>query len=64
MNCELIKTYDELAEREPPIGAESLLIELLPLMEEFFIGDISINDHTILYRMPNGPQFRIVAQKA
>lgn len=58
------KTDDELARKEAPIEAESLLCELLPLMEEYFIGEISLEGNALLYRLPNGQKFRITAQKA
>lgn len=57
------KTDDELARKEAPIEAESLLCELLPLMEEYFIGKISLEEKDLLYRMPNGQKFKITVQK-
>lgn len=64
MNNVTIETYDRIAKDEPSIEASSLLVELLPCMEEFFIGDISFDGQAIVYRMPNGQSFRITAHKA
>lgn len=54
--------YDELVKNESPIRAEELLEELLPLMEEYFIGEISLAGKELIYRMPNGQTFKIMAQ--
>ena len=56
------QTDDELLKNEPPIKAESLLCEILPLMEEYFIGNLSFEGRAILYRLPNGQKFKITAQ--
>ena len=53
----------ELAKSEPPIKEKDLLVEILPLMQEYFVGDIAFNGHTISYRLPNGQTFRITAHQ-
>ena len=57
------KTDDELAKEDPPIQAESLLCELMPLMEEYFIGNLSFDGQAISYRLPNGQKFKISAKE-
>ena len=57
------KTDDELLKEEPPIEAESLLQELAPLLDEYFIGNISLDGRAIFYRMPNGQKFKITARE-
>lgn len=57
------KTDDELAKEEPPIKANSLLCEIMPLMEEYFIGKLSFDGQAILYRLPNGQKFKITSRE-
>ena len=54
----------ELAKNEPPIKESDLLLEILPLMQEYFVGDIKSDGKSILYRMPNGQSFLITAKQA
>ena len=57
-------TLDEEMERciaEPPITGEDLLLEILPFMQEYFIGEIAFDNNSIIYRMPNGQRIRITA---
>ena len=53
----------ELAKREPPVAANDLLLEILPLMQDYFVGEVTIDRGTILYRLPNGQKFRITAKQ-
>lgn len=53
----------ELAKSEPPIKEKDLLVEILPLMQEYFVGEIALKGHTISYRLPNGQTFRITAHQ-
>lgn len=51
-----------LAKNEPPIQAKDLLQEILPLMQDYFVGDITLEANGILYRLPNGQNFLISAK--
>lgn len=51
-----------IAEKEPPITASRLLEEILPLLEEYFIGEIGSGDNCIIYSLPNGQKFKITAE--
>lgn len=53
---------DEIAKNEPPVQAETLLEEILPLMEEYFVGEVSLVGKELVYRMPNGQSFKITAE--
>ena len=53
----------ELAKKEPPIRAGDLLLEILPLMEEYFVGAVTFDRNRILYEMPNGQKFLLTAQQ-
>lgn len=55
--------FDE-AVNENKIGAEQLLKEIQPLIEECFIGEISYENEAIIYSMPNGQKFYITAKAA
>lgn len=48
-----------LARDEAPIQARDLLQEILPLMQDYFVGDITLEKDGILYRLPNGQNFLI-----
>ena len=52
----------ELAKAEPPIRGSELLMEILPLMEDYFVGNLALEQNAIVYRMPNGQRFRITAK--
>ena len=64
MECLAVRTDDELLlKEEPPIKAESLLEELYPFLQEYFIGKLSFDGQAIFYRLPNGQRFKITAQR-
>ncbi len=52
--------YD-LAKKEPPVTANELLEEIVPLLREYFEGDISLTICGIAYSLPNGQKFIIKA---
>lgn len=59
---------DEIAEKEqmkkePPVKAGGLLAEIEPLLRDYFIGEIVLNDSGILYRLPNGQRFLLKAEE-
>ena len=54
---------EELAKAEPPIGEKELLQEILPLMQEYFVGEFELDEKFILYRMPNGQRFLITVRE-
>ena len=53
----------ELAKGEPPITARDLLLEILPLLKEYFVGEFSMEECGIVYRLPNGQSFCITAKE-
>lgn len=57
------KTFNEkiVAQNEPPVTGKQLLTEMLPLLRDYFVGDISFGEQGILYRLPNGQRFYITA---
>ena len=52
---------DELL-NEPPVSAASLLEEMLPLLYDYFIGEIRRDGGDITYLLPNGQKFIITAK--
>lgn len=60
------KTFngDFVAENEPPVTGVQLLCEILPLLQDFFIGEFAFGEQGIHYRMPNGQHFYITAREA
>ncbi len=52
--------YD-LAKKEPPVTAYELLQEIMPLLSDYFEGDISLTICGIAYSLPNGQKFIIKA---
>ena len=52
----------EIERTEPPIQNVELIEEILPLVKEYFIGDVSFDGQSILYRLPNGQKFKIIAE--
>ncbi len=53
-------TKEELI-NEPPVKAHDFLVELKPILEDFFAGKISIEGNVIMYYLPNGQRFIIKA---
>ena len=62
-NVGICDADEELAKKEPPIASGDLLLEIAPLMEEYFIGEIKLDKESIVYEMPNGQKFRITAKQ-
>ena len=63
MKCLLVDDEVELAKREPPIKEKDLLVEILPLMQDYFVGEIKLDRQAIVYRLPNGQTFCITAHQ-
>ncbi len=57
-------TEEELIKNEQPITAKDLLEEIKPLLEDYFIGDISFDGKVIVYTLPNGQKFILKAEEA
>ncbi len=60
------KTVKEItvnAAHEAPIEASDLIVEIEPLLREYFVGDFLFDKRGVLYRLLNGQSFRIIAQK-
>ena len=53
----------ELAREEQPIEGKDLLLEILPLLQEYFVGEITLEERGIVYRLPNGQSFVITAKQ-
>ena len=53
----------ELAKGEPPITAEELLLEIVPLIEEYFVGEFALEKEGMAYSLPNGQRFLITAKE-
>ncbi len=53
-------TEEELT-NEPPVTAHDFLVELKPILEDFFAGKISIEGNVIMYYLLNGQTFIIKA---
>lgn len=45
------------------VSAEELAQEILPLLEDYFIGDFSSEGGAITYRLPDGQTFVIAVAK-
>ena len=58
------QNFLELEKNELPIDKEQLLSEILPIMEDYFVGEIRFDGHSIAYKLPNGQKFLITAQIA
>ena len=51
------KTVKEItvnAAHEAPIEASDLIVEIEPLLREYFVGDFSFDKRGVLYRLLNG----------
>lgn len=53
---------DELAKNEPHVTEYILLAEIKTLLEDYFIGEITLKDNCITYSLPNGQKFILKAQ--
>ena len=60
-NLPLNYTQDETLINEPPINASDLLTEILPLLKDYFIGQITFDGENITYTLLNGQKFIISA---
>lgn len=52
------------AKNEPEILPESILAELKPIMQDYFLGKVLLKENYILYRMPNGQKIKLIAKRA
>lgn len=60
-NLPLNYTQDETLRNEPPINASDLLAEIIPLLEDYFVGQITFDGENITYTLLNGQKFTISA---
>lgn len=63
-NLPLNYTQDEPLRNEPPINASDLLAEIIPLLEDYFVGQFTIDGDNITYALINGQKFTISATEA
>ena len=60
-NLPLNYTQDKTLRNETPINASDLLAEILPLLKDYFIGQITFDGDNITYTLLNGQKFAISA---
>ena len=60
-NLPLNYTQDETLRNEPPINASDLLAEIIQLLEDYFVGQITFDGDNITYTLLNGQKFAISA---
>ena len=48
---------------EESIDANDLLVEILPLLEEYFIADFELTKDSIIWSMLNGQKFRLTIEE-
>ena len=48
---------------EKSIVANDLLMEILPLLEEYFIAEFELTDDNIVIKMMNGQKFKITIEE-
>lgn len=58
-----IKRAMEEAAKEKAFSAEELLNQILPLINEYFIGEFGFENGNILCKFPNGQLFHIYAEE-
>lgn len=63
-NKRKLYTPEEIAKNEPPITEYVLLAEVKTLLEDYFIGQITLKDNGITYSLPNGQKFILKVQAA
>ena len=63
-NLPLNYTQDENLRNEPPINASDLLAEIIQLLEDYFVGQITFDGDNITYALFNGQKFTISATEA
>ena len=63
-NLSLKYTEDDTAKNEPPIKSCDLLAEIIPLLKDYFIGQITFDGDSITYALLNGQTFTISATEA
>ncbi|MGN0817788.1 MAG: hypothetical protein ACI4L9_02355 [Candidatus Coproplasma sp.] len=55
------ETYE--AKCESKVAAAELIKEILPLLEDYFVGDFLYDGNTLTYVMPNGQRFNLKAEE-
>ena len=53
---------NEMAKKESLVEAKDVLEEIYPLLDDYFEGNISMENRDIFYSMPNGQKFIISAK--
>lgn len=56
-------TDDEIAKNEPPVVACEILTELMPLLKDYFKGEVSFDGKTLTYALMNGQKFKLSAEE-
>ena len=56
-----MKNYLAELKNEKTISGKQLLEELLPLLKDYFVGEICLDGQSIIYLMPNGTKFILTA---
>ncbi|MGN0822781.1 MAG: hypothetical protein ACI4NG_03315 [Candidatus Gallimonas sp.] len=54
---------EQTAADEPPVTEQELLEEVVPLLDDYFVGKFILSDRAITYLMPNGQRFRLIAEE-
>ena len=57
------QSFFETAKNELPISNGQLLSEILPIMGDYFVGDIRYDGQNIIYQLPNGQTFLITVKR-
>ena len=62
-NEEQNSTDDEIAKNEPHVEPSELLAEIMPLLKDYFKGEVSFDGKTLTYALMNGQKFKISAEE-
>ena len=56
-------TNSKELKNEQPVSAEDFLAELMPLLADYFEGEISFTNGIVTYFLPNGQKIILTAQR-
>lgn len=57
-------TEESFAENEPPVQPADFIEEIAPLIEEYFIGEVTFEGNLLRYCLPNGGIIKITAENS
>ncbi len=57
------QNFTEEEKNEFPVTASDLLAEIFPVLGDYFVGQISMDDNGITYSLPNGQKFILTAKE-